>query len=73
LDLKWALAQENSMSYIKIMVHAVWGTKQRQPILEKSKREILFEHIKKNAYSKGIYIDPLSGYTDHVHCLISLG
>jgi len=61
------------MSYIKIMVHIVWGTKNREPVLTSETRKLLFEHIRTNAKSKGIYIDTLGGYTDHVHCLLSLG
>jgi putative transposase len=61
------------MSYVKIMVHVVWGTKHREPVLVADKRTMLFEHILANAKTKGIYIDTIGGYTDHVHCLISLG
>jgi putative transposase len=61
------------MSYIKIMVHVVWGTKNREPVLISEKRKLLFDHILANAKTKGIYIDTLGGYTDHVHCLVSLG
>jgi putative transposase len=61
------------MSYIKIMVHVVLGTKNREPILISEKRKLLFDHIRANAKTKGIYIDTLGGYTDHVHCLVSLG
>jgi putative transposase len=61
------------MSYIKIMVHSVWGTYKHQPILVSGKREELFKHIRENAKSKDIYIDTINGFTNHVHCLISLG
>lgn len=61
------------MSYIKIMVHVVWATKNREPILVKEKRELLFDHIRNNAKSKDIYIDCIGGYSEHVHCLISIG
>lgn len=61
------------MSYIKITVHAVWSTKRREPLLIQDKRNLLFHHIKENARTKGIYIDTINGYLDHVHCLISLG
>jgi len=33
----------------------------------------VFRHIIENAKEKGIYIDFINGYTDHVHCLVSLG
>ncbi len=55
------------------MVHVVWGTKNCEPVLISEKRKLLFDHIRTNAKTKGIYIDTLGGYTDHVHCLVSLG
>ncbi len=61
------------MSYVNIMVHAVWRTHNHEPVLVLEKREHLFQHILTNAKSKGIYIDILNGHVDHVHCLISLG
>jgi REP element-mobilizing transposase RayT len=61
------------MSYVKIMVHVVWGTKNREPLLTQEKRETLFSHILTNARAKDIFIDSIGGYTDHIHCLISLG
>ena len=61
------------MAYVRIWVHAVWGTKEREPLLEKESRYKLFEHIRENAKEKEIYIDFINGYTDHVHVLISLG
>jgi len=36
-------------------------------------RQTIFNHIRENAKEKGIYIDFINGYTDHVHCLVSLG
>lgn len=33
----------------------------------------MFEHIAENAKKKDIWMDSIGGYTDHVHCLISLG
>jgi len=33
----------------------------------------MWQHIIENARNKGIYIDFINGYTDHCHCLISLG
>ncbi|OGU38997.1 MAG: transposase [Ignavibacteria bacterium GWB2_35_12] len=61
------------MSFVKIMIHAVWGTKNREPYLQKDVRKILFEHIIENAKSKNIYIDTINGHLDHIHCLFSLG
>jgi len=60
------------MSYIKIYVHYVWSTKNRMPLLTTDIRHKVFKHIKENARDKGIYIDFINGYIDHIHCLISL-
>ena len=60
------------MGYIKVYVHFVWTTKEREPLLKKEIRETIFSHIRENARAKGIFIDFIGGYLDHVHCLISL-
>jgi len=36
-------------------------------------RQKVFQHIRENAIEKGIYLDFVNGFTDHIHCLISLG
>ncbi|MBS4028011.1 MAG: IS200/IS605 family transposase [Ignavibacteriales bacterium] len=60
------------MSHVKIWVHAVWGTKNRERILSKEIRQRLFQHIRENAKEKQIYIDSINGDVDHIHCLIAL-
>ena len=60
------------MSFVNIWVHVVWGTRRREPLLEKSVRYDIFNHIRQNAKSKGIHVDFINGYVDHVHCLISM-
>jgi putative transposase len=62
------------MSFFKAYIHFVWGTKNRYPYLETPElRMKLWVHIKENALSKRIFVDTVNGYTDHCHCLISLG
>ena len=61
------------MGCVKIWVHLVWTTKNREPILTKEVRWELFSHIRENAENKGIYLDFINGYLEHVHCLISMG
>ncbi|MGE5406618.1 MAG: IS200/IS605 family transposase [Methanosarcina sp.] len=61
------------MAYIKILIHVVWTTKNRQPFLTDQIRNDIIFHIKKNAISKDIHIDHINGYTDHLHALISFG
>jgi len=60
------------MAFIKIWVHVVWATKNREPVLDDKIRKIVFDHIRSNALTKEIYIDFINGYYEHVHCLISL-
>jgi len=60
------------MPFVKIWIHAVWSCKRRQPLLKQSMREELFKHIHQNAVAKGILIDSVNGYVDHVHCMFRL-
>lgn len=60
------------MSFVKVMIHAVWGTKSRYPYLTKEIRQNVISHIKENALKKQIYIDTINGHSDHLHCLFGL-
>ena len=61
------------MAQVRIWLHIVWGTKNREPIMKsKSKRIDLFKNIRAYAKEKKIYIDFINGEADHVHCLISM-
>ncbi len=55
-----------------VWLHYVWATKMRRPMLVEQNRLYLFEHIKETAKRKGIYLDRIGGYLDHVHALISM-
>ena len=62
------------MPFIKIYVHLVFTTKNAYPFLDTpEKRKQVWEHIKENSEDKGIYIDTVNGYSQHCHCLVSLG
>ena len=62
------------MSFVKVYLHCVWSTKNRNPYLDSIElRQKVWNHIRENAIQKGIYIDFINGYSDHCHCLISLG
>ena len=61
------------MSYIRMWVHLVFAIKNREPLLTKDIRYNVHEHIIENCKEKSIYLLEINGYTDHVHCLISLG
>ena len=60
------------MSYIKIWIHAVWGTKGREPVLKPLILQQVCSHINSNAKEKGIYIDRINGYDEHIHVLMLL-
>ncbi|KQT20517.1 transposase [Chryseobacterium sp. Leaf404] len=62
------------MPFIKIYIHVVFSTSNRTPFLNtKYLRVKVWRHIKENASDKGIFMDMVNGYSDHCHCLISLG
>lgn len=61
------------MPWVKVWLHFVWTTKNRHPFLTDEVRSKVFEHIRQNAREKGIHIDFINGWLEHVHCLISLG
>jgi putative transposase len=62
------------MPHVKVMIHFVWSTKNReQYLISPDLRKKVWKHIKENATQKGVYIDMINGYQEHCHCLISLG
>jgi len=62
------------MSWVRVYIHIVFSTKNREPFLNSSSlRKSVFQHIKQNASEKGIWLDCVNGYQEHTHCLISLG
>jgi len=62
------------MSWVRVYIHMVFSTKNRDPFLNsKELRKQVFRHIKKNADEKGIWLDCVNGWQEHAHCLISLG
>ncbi|UKT63888.1 IS200/IS605 family transposase [Pedobacter mucosus] len=61
------------MSYVRIWVHLVFSTKNRHPYLTKGIRYKVQNHIIENCKEKLIFLQAINGYTEHLHCLISLG
>jgi len=61
------------MSYLSIWVHSVWTTKNRIPFLKGDVLELVVNHIRENARTKGIFLDHINGYDEHLHALISMG
>jgi len=55
------------------MIHYIWATKNRAPIITNDLKPLIVDHILENAAQKNIYIDCLNCVQDHIHLLISLG
>lgn len=60
------------MSYVRIWLHCVWGTKDRTPFIAENNKKAIIDHIRENAIKKGIYIDFINGHKEHFHSIISL-
>ena len=61
------------MPWVQVWLHFVWSTKDRFPYLTDEIRFKIFEHTRESAREKGIHIDFINGWVEHVHCLVSLG
>jgi putative transposase len=60
------------MPYIKILIHAVWATKDRKPLMSIENKNALCTHLREYALTKSIHLINVNGYSDHLHCLLSL-
>ena len=54
-------------------VHLVFATKNREPLLHTELRHNLQKHIMENCLKKDIFLQSINGFTNHLHCLVSLG
>lgn len=61
------------MTYIRVWIHLIWGTKRREKVITTNLKPKLIKHIRENAKKQKIYLDFLNMVEDHVHLLISLG
>ena len=61
------------MSFVKIYLHCVWSTKNRECQNPTSFRPVLLAHFKEKCLEKKIFLDFINAHIDHVHALISLG
>ena len=60
------------MPFIKVWIHLIWSTKNREKLISKELRPKLLAHIKDNARSKNIYIDSIECVSDHIHIVVSM-
>ena len=60
------------MPYVKIWIHLIFSTKNRDKLISTQLKLQLLKHIKENSIKKNIYIDFMNCVNDHIHLLISL-
>ena len=60
------------MPYIRIWIHLIFSTKNREPLITNDINKLITEHIRTNAKEKGIYVDYINAVADHIHILVSL-
>lgn len=61
------------MPLVKLYIHLIWTTKNRNKLISKELKPLLLNHIKENSFKKEIFIDAMNCVNDHIHLLISLG
>ena len=61
-----------SHSFNKIWIHAIWATKNRQPLIHPDKEKIIHEFIRKELTDCGCRVRIINGMPDHVHSLFLL-
>ena len=60
------------MSYVRVLVHAVFSTRNREIILSKAVKDLLCAHIQDEARKKSIHLLAINGHADHLHCLFGV-
>lgn len=60
------------MPFIRVWIHLIWSTKNREKTISPELKPRLIEHIKTNAREKGLWLDSINCTRDHIHLLISL-
>ncbi len=61
------------MSFLRVWIHFIWTTKNREKLIDDTIRVKVIEHIKKNCKEKDIWLDTVNCVSDHIHLMISLG
>ena len=61
------------MPYVRMWVHLIWSTKNRERTITKKLKPLLLSHMRENAKEKKIFLDSINCVSDHCHALISLG
>lgn len=62
----------NNQNKVYLFVHIIWTVNNRQPLLGKPIRLVLFPWMQKQAEEKGMKVLAVNGVEDHVHCLVQM-
>jgi REP element-mobilizing transposase RayT len=57
---------------VYLFVHVLWSVYQREALLSKPVRKVLFAHMQKDGEERGLRIVAINGVEDHIHCLVQL-
>ena len=61
-----------SHSYNKIWIHAVWSTKNRQPLIKEAVEDRIFSFVSDQLKELGCPVRIINGMPDHIHTLFLL-
>ncbi|MBK0384413.1 IS200/IS605 family transposase [Pedobacter sp. SD-b] len=61
-----------SHSYYKVWIHAVWGTKERFPMIKQESERKIHDLLKEQFKKMECPVRIINGMPDHVHCLFLL-
>ena len=61
-----------SHTYTSLLIHAVWSTKKRQPLITKEVKPRLYGYLHNALDKKGVKLMHVNGMEDHVHLLLSM-
>lgn len=59
-------------SKVYLFIHVITCVKNKEPLLTKPVRTVLFAHIKKHAAENGINVLSVNGTEDHMHAVVQL-
>jgi REP element-mobilizing transposase RayT len=59
-------------SKVYLFIHVIVCVKNKEPLLTKPVRTVLFAHIKKNAGENGINVLSVNGTDDHMHAVVQM-
>ena len=60
------------MPYSRLYYHAIWGTKNREPLITNSIEHTLYNLMCSKAIGLGGYVYAINGTVDHVHLLVHI-